>query len=77
MTQSEKQRESQMKKKKDSNIRGLWENIKRANLHVIGIPEWKDREKGITNVSEEITAENFPNLKNETYPGRGSTEGPK
>ena len=32
---------------------------------------------GIENVFEEIMAENFPNIKKETYPGIGNTEGPK
>ena len=50
-------------KKNESNIRDLWDNIKRANLCIIGIPEG---EKGIENVFEEIMAENFPHLKKET-----------
>ena len=29
------------------------------------------------NIFEEIMAENFPNLKKETCPNTGSTEGPK
>ena len=49
-------------KKHESNIRDLWDNIKRANLHTIGIPEGKE-EKGIENIFEEIMAENFPNQK--------------
>ena len=40
------------------------------------IPEGK-REKGTENVSEEITAENFPNLKKNRYSDKGSIEGPK
>ena len=52
--------------KKLRNIRHLWDKIKYANLHIIGIPEGKEREKGIENVFEEIMAENFPNLKRET-----------
>ena len=43
-----------------------WNNIKCANLCIIGIPEGEDREKGIENVFEEIMSENFPNLKKET-----------
>ena len=50
-------------KKHESNIRDLWDNIKQANLRIIGIPEGKEEEKGIENISEEIIAENFPNLK--------------
>ena len=59
------QTESQMKKN-ESNIRGIWDNVKRANLCIIGISEGEEREKRIENVFEEITAENFPNLKKET-----------
>ena len=40
--------------------------MKRANLHIIGLPEGEEREKGIENVFEEIMAENFPNLNKET-----------
>ena len=37
--------------------------IKWANLHIIGILEGAEKEKGIENIFEEIMAENFPNLK--------------
>uniref|UniRef100_A0A8D1NGF0 L1 transposable element RRM domain-containing protein n=1 Tax=Sus scrofa TaxID=9823 RepID=A0A8D1NGF0_PIG len=60
ITQSGQQTENQMKKR-ESKIRDLWDNIKRANLRIIGIPEGK--EKGIENIFEDIMAENFPNLK--------------
>ena len=53
-------------KKNESNRTDLWDNIKHANLHILGIPEGEEREKGIENVFEEIVAENFPNLKEET-----------
>ena len=61
ITQSKQKTESQMKKKNESNIRDLWDNIKQANLCIIGIPEGEEREKGIEDVFEEIMAENFPN----------------
>ena len=41
-------------KKHKNNIRDLWDNIKQANLHIIGIPEGEEKEKGIENVFEEI-----------------------
>ena len=75
ITQSGQQTENQMKKH-ESNIRNIWNNIKQANIHTIGIPEGEEKEKGIENTFEEIMAENFPNLK-ETYQDTGSTEGPK
>ena len=62
-------------KKHKSNIRGLWDNIKQANLHTIGIPEGEEKEKGIENILEEIMSEKFPNLKEtEIF---GNTESPK
>ena len=65
ITQSGQQTENQMKKH-ESNIRDLWDNIKWANLCIIGIPEGEEKEKGIENIFEEIMAEKFPNLKKET-----------
>ena len=63
ITQPGQQTENQMKKH-ESNIRDLWGNTMMANLHITGIPEGEEKEKGIENIFEEIMAENFPNLKN-------------
>ena len=57
------------KKKKEWNedsLRDLWDNIKCANIHIIGVPEGEEREKGPEKIFEEIVAENFPNLRQET-----------
>ena len=32
------------------------------HIHIIGVPEGKEREKGTENILEEITAKNFPNM---------------
>ena len=76
ITQSGQQTGNQMKKH-ESNIRDLWDNIKQANLHIVGIPEGKEKEQAIENIFEEIMAENFPNLKDTDIKNTGSTEGPK
>ena len=34
-----------MKRNEDS-LRDLWENIKCNNIHIIGVPEREEREKG-------------------------------
>ena len=62
ITQSGQRTESQMKKY-ESNIRDLWDNIKQANLCIIGIPEGEENETMIENIFEESMSENFPNLK--------------
>ena len=66
ITQSEEQTERNMKKNK-SNIRDLWDNIKRAKLHIIGIPEGEDREKRmstlITSIQHNIGSPSHSNQK--------------
>ena len=66
VTQSAQQIENQMKKH-ESNIRDLWDNIKWANLHIIGIPEGAEKDKGMENIFEEIITGNFPNLKDTNF----------
>ena len=39
ITQSEQQKEKQIKKKNEDSLRDLWDNIKHVNLCIIGIPE--------------------------------------
>jgi len=48
-----------MKRNKDS-LRDLWDNIKCTNIHIRGIPEGKEREKGPEKICEEIIADSFP-----------------
>ena len=38
--------EKRMKRSEDS-LRELWANIKRTNIHIIGVPEGGEREKGL------------------------------
>ena len=47
-----------MKRIEDS-LRDLWDNIKRTNIRVIGVPEEEEK------IFEEIIVENFPNMGNE------------
>ena len=53
-----------MKRNEDS-LRDLWDNIKHTNIHIIGVPEGEEREKGPEKIFEEIIAENFPNMGKE------------
>lgn len=56
----------------DDGIRDIWEHIKHTKICIIRCS--RRRQKNIENEFFEIMAENFPNLKKETYPGGGSTE---
>ena len=40
----------------------MQDNMKRNNIHIIGIPEGEDEEQGIENLFEKVMMENFLNL---------------
>ena len=50
-----------MKRNEDS-LRDLWDNIKRNNIFIIGVPEGEERDKGPEKIFEEIIVENFLNV---------------
>ena len=53
-----------MKRNEDS-LRDLWDNIKRNNIQIIGVPEGEEREKRPEKIVEEIIVKNFPNMGKE------------
>ena len=55
---AEQKREERLKTNEES-LRELWDNIKRTNLCIIGVPEGEEREKGTEKKLKEIKAENF------------------
>ena len=63
-TAAEQTKEKRMKRNEDS-LRDLWDNSKCNNIHIIGVPEGEEREKGPEKISEEIIVENFPNMGKE------------
>ena len=60
-----KQNKGKRMKRNEDSLRDLWDNIKRTNVHIIGVPEGEEREKGPEKISEEITVKNFPNMGKE------------
>ena len=63
-TAADHDKEKRMKRNEDS-LRDLWDNIKRTNIRIIGVPEGEEREKGPEKIFEEIIIENFPNMGKE------------
>uniref|UniRef100_A0A8D0ZQR7 L1 transposable element RRM domain-containing protein n=1 Tax=Sus scrofa TaxID=9823 RepID=A0A8D0ZQR7_PIG len=61
----EQKREKRLKTNEES-LRELWDNAKHTNIHVIGVPEGEEREKGTEKIFEEIIAENFPHMGKES-----------
>ena len=55
---AEEKREKRLKTNEES-LRGLWDIIKGTNVHIIGVPEGEEREKGTEKILKEITAKNF------------------
>ena len=45
--------------------RNLWDNFKRSNIRIIGVPEREEGEQEMENLFEQIMKENFPNLAKE------------
>ena len=52
-----------MKRTEDS-LRNLWNNIKHTNIHIIGVTEEEEKEKGSEKCFKEVIVENFPNMEN-------------
>ena len=52
-------------KRNEERHRELWDNVKHANIHNIGVPEGGEREKGTEKNIQKIIAENFPNMGKE------------
>ena len=63
-TATEQDKEKRMKRNEDS-LRDFWDNIKCNNIHIVGVPEGEEREKGPEKILEEIIVENFPNMGKE------------
>ena len=61
---AEQTKEKRMKRNEDS-LTDRWDNIKRNNIRIIGVPEGEEREKGPEKIFEEIIVENFPNMGKE------------
>ena len=65
ITDAEQKREKRLKTNEES-LRELWDNVKSTNIHIIGVPEGEEREKGTEKIFQEIIAEKFPNMGKES-----------
>jgi len=52
------QRGKKKNKRNEDNLRDLWDNIKRPNIRIIGVPE-ENKKKDHEKILEEIIVENF------------------
>ena len=64
ITTAEQDKEKRMKRIEDS-LRDLWDNIKRTNIRIIGVPEEEEKKKGTEKIFEETRVENITNMGKE------------
>ena len=64
ITSEEQNKVKRMKRTEDSH-RDLWDNIKRTNIQIIGVPEEEEKKKGYEKNFEEMIVENCPNMERE------------
>ena len=62
--QPEKNEETRIQNNEER-LRNLWNNFKRFNIQIIGVPEGEEEEQEIENLFEKIMKENFPNMAKE------------
>ena len=62
-----KQRGKKKKRMKanEHNLRDLWDNMKRPNIQIIGVPQEEDKKKDNEKILEEIIVENVPKMGRE------------
>ena len=52
-------------KRNEDNLRDLWDNVKRPNIQIKGVPEEEDKKKDHEKILEEMIVENFPTMGKE------------
>ena len=61
----QEQNEETRIQKNEERLRNLWDNFKRSNIRIIGVPEGEEEEEVTENLFGNIMKENFPNLAKE------------
>ena len=64
INETERKKEKRIKRNED-NLRDFWDNVKRPNIRIIGVPEEEDKKKDHEKILEEIIVENFPKMGKE------------
>ena len=64
INEAERIKEKRIKRNED-NLRDLWDNVKRPDTQIIGVPEEEEKKKDHEKTLEEIIVENFPKMGKE------------
>ena len=76
INEAERKKEKRIKRNED-NLRELWDNVKRPNIRIIGVPEEEYKKKGHEKILKEIIVEIFPKMGKEIITQVQETESPK
>jgi len=76
INKAERKKEKRMKRNED-NLREFWDNVKRPNIQIVGLPEEEDKKKGHEKILQEIIVENFPKIGKEIATPLQETQSPK
>ena len=60
---SEEQNKVKTMKGNEDSLRDIWDNIKRTNVRIIGVPKEEEKKKRYEKIFEEMTVENCPNME--------------
>ena len=52
-------------KRNEDNLKDLWDNVKRPNIQIIGVPKEEDKKKEYDKILKEIRVENVPKMGKE------------
>ena len=63
INETERKKEKRIKRNED-NLRDLWDNVKRPNIQIIGVPEEEDKKKDHEKILK-IIVENVPKMGKE------------
>ena len=75
-TQKEQEKEKRLRKNEEA-IREMQENMKRNNIHIIGISEEEEEEQGIENLFEKVMMDNSLIWWEKKSPKPRNTESPQ
>ena len=75
-TQKGPEKEKRLRKNEEG-LREMQNNMKRNNIHIIGIPEGEEEEQRIETLFEKVMMENFPNMMREKVTQIQETQSPK
>ena len=62
ITATEQNKGKKRIERNEDSLRGYWGTIKCTNIHIIGVQEEEEKEKGPEEIFEEIIVKNFPNM---------------